>query len=155
VLLAILLAVVLVLAAGTGLTFWIRRAKGCSRSIGAPPGAYDAILLGDVMCKGLITSGGFGRLEFYDWGVRVRGMRLTRWVVPTWEARYEELAIAELVTLPRSRIAVWLRLRGESSGMAFLSYRSDEALRRLAEHDVPLNRSIAQVKRVDDLYLPR
>jgi hypothetical protein len=156
VLLAILLAVVIVLALATGLVFWIRRAKACGRKIGAPAGEHDAILLGDVMGKGLITSGALGRLEFFDWGVRVRGMPLSRWVVPTWEARYEELAIAELVTLPRSRIAVWLRLRGEASGMAFLTHWSEDALRLLGEHGVPVNRSVAQVQRVEDLYhLPR
>jgi len=32
-------------------------------------------------------------------------MLISRWIVPTWEARYDELAIAELVALPSSRIA--------------------------------------------------
>jgi len=74
--------------------------------------------------------------------------------VPTWEARYDELAIAELVATPFSRIAVWLRLRGEPDGMGFLSERSQEILRILQAHEVPVNRALAKIKRVDDLTRP-
>ena len=104
------------------------------------------------MCKHLITSGSLATLELFDWGVRVRGIVISRWVVPTWEARYEDLAIAELVTLPWSRIAVWFQLRGEADGMAFLSDRSGDILRALEGHEVPVNRSVARIKRVAELY---
>jgi hypothetical protein len=105
-----------------------------------------------MMCRNLITSGNLARLEFFDWGVRIRGTAISRWIVPTWEARYEELAIAELVSLRHSRIAVWFRLRGDAGGMAFLSYHSNEILPLLERHGVPVNRSLAQVRRVDELY---
>jgi hypothetical protein len=110
------------------------------------------IFYGGVMCRYLITSGSLARLEFYDWGVRLRGNVLSRWIVPTWEARYEEIAIAELVALRSSRVAVWMRLRGKADGIAFLTNGSAPVLRQLEQHDLPVNRSVAQIRRVEELY---
>ncbi len=143
-----------VLVAGAGLFFWIRRAASCGRIIDVPAAEPAAVFFGGVMCRYLITSGSLVRLEFYDWGVRVRGTVLSRWIVPTWEARYEELAIAELVALRHSRIAVWLRLRGKPDGIAFLTERSAEILRLLERRDLPVNRSVTQIRRVEELYHP-
>lgn len=149
-----ILAVVLAVGAGGGLYFWIRRAKSCGRTIDAPPGELTALFYGGVMCRHLVTSGSMARLEFYDWGVRLRGSVVSRWVVPTWEARYEELAIAELVALRWSRVAVWMRLRGKQDGIAFLANGSADVLRQLERHDVLVNRSVAEIKRVEELYRP-
>lgn len=149
-----LVVVLLAIVAGAGLIVWIRRAKSCGRTIDAPVGDPDALFYGGVMCRHLITSGSLTRLEFYDWGVRLRGSVLSRWVVPTWEARYDELAIAELVALRWSRVAVWMRLRGTQDGIAFLANGSADVLRQLERHDVLVNRSVAQIKRVEDLYRP-
>ena len=153
-LLVILVVVLLALAAGGGLFWWVRRAASCGRTIGAPAGEPAAVIYGGVMCRYLVTSGSLARLEFYDWGVRVRGTAVSRWIVPTWEARYDELAIAELVSMKWSRVAVWLRLRGQADGIAFLANGSEEILRLLERHDVPVNRAVAQIKRVEELYHP-
>jgi hypothetical protein len=152
VVLGVVVAVALALAASAGLAVWIRRAASCGRTIGAPPGELTAVFYGGVMCRHLVTSGSLVRLEFHDWGVRLRGIVVSRWIVPTWEARYTELAIAELVALRWSRVAVWLRLRGKPDGIAFLANGSAEILRLLEQHDVPVNRSVAQIKSVAELY---
>jgi hypothetical protein len=152
--LAVLIVVLLALAGGAGLSVWIRRARSCGRVINAPEGEPDALFYGGVMCRGLVTSGSLTRLEFYDWGVRLRGTVLSRWIVPTWEARYEELAIAELVAMRWSRVAVWLRLRGKNDGIAFLTNGSAPVLHLLEQHDVLINRAVAQIKRVEELYRP-
>jgi hypothetical protein len=149
-----LLIVLLVVAAAAGLVTWVRRAASCGRKIDAPPGEREAILAGDVLCRRLITSGSLAALEFFDWGVRLRGHVVTRWIVPTWEARYDEIAIAELATLPHSRVAVWLRLREGQGGIGFLRVPSTDALRLLEQHGVQVDRSIARVRRVEDLYHP-
>ncbi len=149
---AILIVVLLALAAAAGLTVWIRRAASCGRTIDAPAGEPRRVFWGGVMCRYLITSGSLARLEFYDWGVRLHGTAASRWIVPTWEARYEDLAIAELVSLKWSRIAVWMRLRGEANGIAFLSDRSSEIMPLLEQHDVPVNRALARISRVQELY---
>jgi hypothetical protein len=99
-----------------------------------------------------MTSGPLARLEFFDWGVRLRGTMMSRWVVPTWEARYDEMAIAELVALPASRIAVCFRLRDDAGVMAFLSDRSREILPLLQKHGVQVNRSVTAIRRVEELY---
>lgn len=148
----IVLIVVLAVAVITSLTIWIRRAASCGRTTDVPAGELARSYVGDVMCRSAMTSGGLARLEFFDWGVRVRGTVLSRWIVPTWEARYDELAIAELVSLRWSRLAVWFRPRGEAGGMAFLSDHSSEILPLLEQHDVPVNRSLAQIRRVAELY---
>ncbi len=148
----IVVVVVAALAVAAGLGFWIRRAASCGRTIDVPAGEFNRLFWGGVMCRNLITSGNLARLEFFDWGVRIRGIAISRWIVPTWEARYEELAIAELVSLRHSRIGVWFRLRKDAGGMAFLSYNSNEILPLLEDHGVPVNRSLAQVRRVDELY---
>jgi hypothetical protein len=77
---------------------------------------------------------------------------VSRWIVPTWEARYDELAVAELVKLRFSRIAVWLMVRGEAGGIGFLTSFSQEILRELAAHDVQVNRVIAEVRSTAELY---
>jgi hypothetical protein len=149
-----ILLVVLALVGGAGLYLWIRRAKSCGRIIDAPVADLAMVFYGGVMCRHLVTSGSLARLEFYDWGVRLRGITLSRWVVPTWEARYDELAIAELVAMRWSRVAIWLKLQGKADGIAFLANGSADVLRLLEQHDVPVNRSVAQIRRVEELYRP-
>jgi len=147
------LVVVLCLIIVAGLVTWIRRAASCRRIINAPQGGPPLHLFrGGVMCRHLITSGLLARLEFYDWGIRLRGITMAQWIVPTWEARYEELAIAELVTLPYSRIAVWMRLRGEPEGIAFLSTWHEDILNQFEKREIPVNRAVAKIQRVADLY---
>jgi hypothetical protein len=148
VVIVVVVAVVLIAA----LAVWGRRARSCARTIDAPDGTLERQFLGGIMCKKLTTSGTMVKLELFDWGVRVRGIAVARWVVPTWEARYDELAIAELVASPFSRIAVWFRLRGEAGGMGYLSQWNEDILKVLQSHDVPVNRAVARFKHVDELY---
>ena len=149
----IVLIALLVVAGAAGLIVWIRRAASSTRVIGAPAGdEHTAYFSGDVMSRHVITSGSLAVIEFFDWGVRVRGNPVSRWIVPRWEARYEELAIAELVTLPHSRIAVWLRLRDGQGGIGFIRMPTTDALSQLEKHGVPIDRSVAQFRRVAELY---
>ncbi len=150
--LEIVLVVVLVLLCVAGVFIWTRFAATNARTIDAPAGEPEELFRGGVMCRYVITSGTLVRLEFFDWGVRLRGTVLSRWVVPTWEARYDELATAELVALPASRTAVWLRIRGEPNAIAFLSEHSLRILPVLEKHGVPVNRSVTQIRRVEELY---
>lgn len=151
-LVVVLLVVVLVVAGMTGLVIWIRRASSCGRSIDAPPGESNRVFPGDVLCRHSLMSGSMARLELFDWGVRLHGIAISRWIVPTWEARFEDLAIAELVTLRFSRVAVWFRLRGGADGIGFLTHWSKDILRELEKHDVPVNRSVMKISRAEELY---
>jgi hypothetical protein len=152
VLVVVLLVVVLVVVGVAGFVIWIRRAGSCARSIDAPAGEPNRVFTGDVLCRHSLTSGSMARLELFDWGVRLHGIAISRWIVPTWEARFEDLAIAELVTLRFSRFAVWFRLRGGVDGIGFLTHWSKDILRELEKHDVPVNRSVIKVSRAEELY---
>lgn len=151
-LLEIVLIVVLVPLCLLGIFLWTRMVASSARTIGAHAGEPDELFRGGVMYRHAITSGSLVRLEFFDWGVRLRGMLISRWIVPTWEARYDDLAIAELVALPASRIAVCFRLRGEANPIAFLTERSLAILPLLEKRGVPVNRSVTRIRRVRELY---
>ena len=151
--LEIALVVLLVLLWLAGLVLWNRLAATCARRIDVPAGDLEELFYGGVMCRWVLTSGALVRLEFFGWGVRLRGILISRWLVPTWEARYDELAIAELIALPASRIGVCFRLRGgEANPIAFLSDRSQAILPLLEEHGVPVNRSVTKIRRVKEIY---
>jgi hypothetical protein len=136
----------------SGIFMWVRLVAANKRTIDVPAGEFEQFFWGGVMCRHLITSGTLARLEFFDWGVRLRGIPISRWIVPTWEARYDELAIADLVALPQSRIAVWLRLRDESTAIAFLSDRTSQILPVFEQHGVPVSRTVTKIRRVEELY---
>lgn len=148
----LVLVVLLLVLCVSGLFMWAKLVSANKRTIDVPAGELEQFFWGGVMCRHLITSGTLARLEFFDWGVRLRGIPISRWIVPTWEATYEELAIAELVALPQSRIAVWLRLRGESTAIAFLSDRTSQILPVFEQHGVPVNRTVTRIRRVEELY---
>jgi hypothetical protein len=150
--LGIALFILLVVLCVSGLFMWVRLAARNTRVIDAPDGKLEDLVVGGVMARHVITSGTLVRLELFDWGVRLRGTVIARWVVPTWEARYDELAIAELVALPQSRIAVCFRLRDNGGAIAFLSNRSQDILRQLARHGVPVSRAVTQIRRVEEMY---
>jgi hypothetical protein len=152
---AIALIVVLAVLIGGGIATWTRLAARNTRHIagGVADDEPHELLRGGVMAKHVITSGTLVRLEFFDWGIRLRGTAIARWAVPTWEARYDELAIAELVSLPASRIAVWFRLRNDDPHtIGFLSDRSSEVLRLLERRGVPVNKAVTKIRSVDELY---
>ena len=150
-LIGILLALLVVMVV-IGVITWFRRARACQRIIDGPDGEPELACYGGVMCREMMTSGGLVRLELLDWGVRLRGVPLTRWYMPQWEARYGELAIAELVAMPHSRITVWFRLQAGQGGMGFMSYRSRDILDVLQRHDIPVNRSVQQIRSPAELY---
>lgn len=153
--LPVVLFVVLAVLAGGGIAAWTRLAAANKRLIGGtvPDDESAELFRGGVMGRHVITSGTLARLEFFDWGVRLRGTVISRWVVPTWEAKYDELAIAELVSLPASRIAVWFRLRGgDPHTIGFLSDHSSEVLRLLERRGVPVNRAVTKIRSVSELY---
>lgn len=147
------LIVALVALCIAGVFIWAKLADSNARVIDLPAGEPQQIFRGGVMSRHLITSGSLVRLDVYEWGIRIHGNIVSRWLVPTWEAKFDELAIAELVALPASRIAVCFRLRdSDPRVIAFLSDQNTRILRALEAHDVPVNRAVTKISRVDELY---
>jgi hypothetical protein len=151
----VLLVVAVLLVIIVALVTWVRRSRAGQRLVGVaapePGAAPPKLFTGDVMRSHVVTSGSLARLEAFDWGIRVRGIGLSRWLITTWEARYSELAIAELVSTRQSRIAIWFRLQGETGGTAFLTHRHEEILKLLEKRGIPVNRSVQTIRGAADL----
>ena len=79
--LEIALVVLLLVLCVSGIFMWVRLVARNKRTIEAPAGELEQFFWGGVMCRHLITSGSLARLEFFDWGVRLRGIPISRWIV--------------------------------------------------------------------------
>lgn len=133
--------VVVVAIIASAFLLFHRRAVRNSRRIGAPGTRRTAAFRGGMLRPGKINAGrGTTKLEFFDWGVRLRcGL-----MMPVWEARYEELTEARLVTAP-SRHGVRLRAGDGEGEILFWTRRGPEVLDHLQEHAVLVDRAADQV----------
>ncbi len=78
-----------------------RKAVRDSRRVGAPDARRTATFRGGMWWPGRYNAGpGTMSLDFFDWGIRLGGGDLTRFLSPVWEARYGELTEARLVKAP-------------------------------------------------------
>jgi hypothetical protein len=84
------------------------------------------------------------RLEFFVWGIRLRGAGMGRFSTPVWEIQYQELWEARLVTAPTNQ-GVRLRAAGSAPPVIFWTRRGPEVLDRLQEHAVRVNRAADQI----------
>jgi hypothetical protein len=130
-----------------------RKAIKDSRRVGAPHARRTATFRGGMWRPDTFNAGpGTMSLNFFDWGIRLgssgtanwAGMGLAKLTTPVWEARYEELTEARLVTAPTHQ---GIRLRaGDGEGEVFFwTRRGSEVLDRLEEHVVAVDRAADQV----------
>ena len=63
-----------------------------------------------------VAPDGLARLEFFGWGIRVRGKVLLRRLLPTWEARFEELSSARPLSAPLGRQGMYFVARNVPTG---------------------------------------
>ena len=95
------------------------------------------------------------RLELLDWGVRVRGSaRGLRRLVPAWEAKYGELAGAQLVWVPLASRGVYLRTPNGADSIVFWSRQGSDILDHLQVHGVPADRSVTRLPWGINTYHP-
>ena len=86
------------------------------------------------------------RLELLDWGIRVRGsVPGLRWLVPAWQARYEELTGAQLVSAPIANRGVYVRTAAAAGSIIFWSRRGSGILDHLQTHGMPADRSVTRL----------
>jgi hypothetical protein len=84
------------------------------------------------------------RLEFFVWGIRLRGAGMARPFTPGREIQYQELTEARLVTGPTHQ-GVRLRTASSAPPVIFWTRRGSEVLDRLQEHAVRVNRAADQI----------
>lgn len=95
------------------------------------------------------------RLDLLEWGIRVRGnVPGLRWLVPAWEARYGELAGAQLIRVPIASHGVYLRTAGPADSIVFWTRRGTEILDHLQIHAVPADRSVNRLPWGVNAYHP-
>lgn len=130
-----------------------RKAVKDSRKVGAPDARRTATFRGGMWRPDAFNAGpGTISLNFFDWGIRLgssgaanwAGMGLAKLMTPVWEARYEELTEARLVTAPTHQ---GIRIRaGDGEGEVFFWTRQgSEVLDRLEEHVVAVDRAADRV----------
>jgi len=120
-------------------------AVSASRRVGAPGGRGTARFLGGMWRRGKLSLDvGTVRLEFFDWGIRLAGLGLGRFMAPVWEARYEDLIEARLVIAPTHR---GIRFRAGDGGdeVIFWTNQGSDVLDRLDQHLVPVDRVADQI----------
>jgi hypothetical protein len=150
---AIIFICVIVAVIASSFLLFHRKAVRDSRKIGAPNARRTATFRGGMWRPGKFNAGpGTMSLKFFDWGIRLGSSGTANWasfglarlVTPVWQARYEELTEARLVTAPTHQ---GIRLRaGDGEGEVFFwTRRGSEVLDRLEEHVVTVDRAADQV----------
>jgi hypothetical protein len=130
--------------------FFRRLSSGTSRTVAVPAGTALASWRGGVKTRTVSGAGRVARLELFDWGVQVRSAGLFTWLGFTWQARYAEMARAQLIRFPVANRGVLLRTDGCAAPLVFVTHHDRDVIDLLQAHGVPVDRSAARL-RPDDL----
>jgi hypothetical protein len=148
---------VAVIIIASAFLFKRREAVRDSRRIGVPDARRTATFRGGLQTWKKINVGKGSmdmeevRLEFFDWGIRLRGVGIMRPVVPVREAQYEELTEARLVTAHKKQ-GVRLHAAGIADAMIFWTRQDSNVLDRLEEHAVSVDRAADQVSDPPNMF---
>lgn len=122
---------------------------------GVPGGPPERTFAGGLWSAAGNAIWPLARLELLDWGIRVRGgVGGLRWLVPVWEARYEELTGAQLIWAPIASRGVYLQTASEAGSIVFWSRRGTGILEHLQVHGVPTSRSLTRLAWGANAYHP-
>lgn len=110
--------------------------------LSSPEQTAEMKFLGGVLARTLNATWGLARLELFDWGVQVRGTKLVIWLIPTWQARYQEIANAQLVTVPVANKGVRLQLCNGGDPVIFWTCRGVKVLDQLEVRGVHVDREL-------------
>jgi hypothetical protein len=136
---------------GVAAGYWGMRqqASSASRVISKPESPPESVFLGGAPTPTVSATTPLARLELFGWGVRLsscaRWLRYLPLSVPTWEARYDELAVVRSV----SRIGtsgLRLAVAGSADAVVFWTSQWPDILDRLAVAGASVDRSPVQFK---------
>lgn len=137
-------------AAVAAIAFFRWLARRSARTLGMPDeGPPIATWNGGLRTRTMNATGGTARLELFDWGIRVRGRGPWRWLLHAWEARYGELAKAQLIKFPVANPGVLMRTSSSAVPLVFVTFRGLEILDQLEARGVPVDRSVTRLRRAD------
>jgi hypothetical protein len=132
---------VLALSASVVGVRWVRHVFAESaREIAMPDATLEIAFLGGLRSGSMSATWPLVRLECFDWGIRLRGSaRPWRRLIPTWEARYADLAIVQLVSSMSTGIR--FAATGRTNAVVFWTFKSSEIMDHLDARGVPVDRS--------------
>ena len=134
---------------------WFRKLRWMTdkpdRTLGMPDTPVIAVWEGGLRTSMINSTAPTAYLELFDWGVRVHGRGLWRWLLPTWEVRYAELSMAQLIEFPIANSGVLMRTSGPIVPLVFVArlHRSCEVLDQLEVQGVPVDWSVTRLRRID------
>lgn len=150
----IIAVVVLVGLPTVAATTWAlgKQAAGFARVVNPQDRAPERAFLGGSLSVNWSVTWPLVRLEFFGWGIRLSGsVRLVRWLIKPWEARYEELAKVRLISSATS--GVRFAVEGSTDAVVFWSFRdAGEIADRLEAHGVAVDRSSTTLRQAGGAY---
>lgn len=144
---------VLVLAGGTAGIWGIRRLIAQSgRVTGMPDAVPETTFLGGLLSSAVSVTWPLIRLDLLDWGIRLRGSaRPVCWLIAPWEARYEELASAQIV----SSMSTGIRFAalGNTDAVVFWNFKNcSEILDQLDARGVSVDRQAKSLRQAGGIH---
>jgi hypothetical protein len=135
-------------------TIWAlgKQAPGFARAVNPQDWTPERAFLGGLLSGNWSATWPLARLEFFGWGIRLGGsVRLVRWLIRPWEARYEELATVRLISSATSGVRI--AVEGRTDAVVFWSFRdAGEIADRLEAHGVPVDRSVTTLRQAGGVY---
>jgi hypothetical protein len=142
---------------GIAAGFWGMRqsTRSAARVLGMPQTPPQAVFVGWALTATVTVGWPLARLELLEWGIRLgasaRPLALLPLSIPTWEARYEELATVRSV---RGILSSGLRfaVAGKSDAVVFWSFQLLEILDRLETAGAMVDRSPVPLRQAGGIY---
>jgi hypothetical protein len=150
----VVIGLLAIVGIGAGFAGMRQLNRGASRVLGLPLTEPVAFFAGAALSRTVAVGWPLASLELFRWGVRLSSARFLRFFplsFPTWEARYEELAVVRHVTGPAG-FGLRFAVTGSSDAVVFWSRRCSEILDRLQAAGAIVDRAVVSLKQAGGTY---
>lgn len=132
-----------------------RELSSMSRVLGMPITSPELSILGGALTATVSATWPLAHLELFGWGLRLsssaRWLRLLPLSVPTWEARYKDLAVVKSIA-GLGADGLRFALIGSADAVVFWSFRRPEILDRLEAAGATVDRSAVPLKEAGGVF---